>query len=244
MCKSKIAVVIGMIGLMFLCMMLVATPPQTTAQRQDPTILARQAELAATAQIVRQTDDAAARERARIAAEAAAEASRIKALADAEATRIKAEADAQEKVARVQETAQAVQVTGTAIARATETAVARAYETETAVARATGTVIAQAQATQEAVAFAEGIRRQNEQVNIALRVMMTFGVFSLMVMGWLLFRTVRIKRSVTASEPESAQPIEPHLRPEDIEVELGGEQDLWAHLQAYGVAPAEVSQDG
>jgi hypothetical protein len=108
----------------FLC----ASPYPTQAQA-DPTILARQAELAATAQIVRATNDAAARERARIAAEAAADAARER--ANAQATAI---------VLNAQGTAMAGQATATAAYEQKVTAIA--IEQATGTAQATGTQIA------------------------------------------------------------------------------------------------------
>jgi len=109
---------------------LLCMSPKPTQAQADPTILARQAELAATAQIVRATNDAAARERARIAADAQATAIVLNAQGTAMASQATSTAAYEQKVAAiaVEQATGTAQATGTQIAgtatqvAATETA--------------------------------------------------------------------------------------------------------------------------
>jgi hypothetical protein len=163
----------GVALVLLLGAILCASPYPSQAQA-DPTILARQAELAATAQIVRAANEAAARERARIAAEAAAEAARMR--AEAEATAI---------VIHAQGTAAAAQATAAAIVERTATANAMAQATGTAQARGTqiastatqiaGTATAAPIRTAEALAYRATVQAQAAE-SLALMVRYTLSI--------------------------------------------------------------------
>jgi len=132
-------------ALVLVMVALLCVSPHPILAQADPTILARQAELAATAQIVRATNEAAALERARIAAEAAAAAARER--ANAQATAI---------VLNAQGTAMAGQATATAAYEQKVTAIAIKQATGTA--QATGTQIAGTATRVAATETAEPVR--------------------------------------------------------------------------------------
>ena len=204
---------------------LCASPYPTLAQA-DPTILARQAELAATAQIVRATNEAAARERARIAAEAAAEAARIRAEAEATAIVIHAQSTA----AAAQATAAAI-VERTAIAQATGAAQAIGTQVAGTATQVAGTATAAPIRTAEALASratAQAQAAESLQKNVRLGAWVV-GIALLMGAACVgLALMVRYTLSIRMA------------RPVVIEVAHHGESDAIGNEEAEG---ANVTDD-
>ncbi len=154
-------------------------------------------------------------------------------------------------IARATATAQA-QATATAQAQATATARAQATGTSAAIATATKAVSEtvesikatgtsqMATATMDAVVFAENIRRQHERINVGARALALVGLCTLVVLAWFMIRAIRPR--VVPDPVPATSPVSPAgFGPGDIEVNETGQDELWEHLQAEGIRPAEVN---
>lgn len=241
--NSRVALLVAVTGSIFACMAVLAPPAEQTQAQQDPTTLYLQGrdQIRQGQQLIQQGQVIAAQTRSAIST------------ATAEVRQTEAAIARQTAAAQAQATAAQLAInnaTATGYANATATGYAQATGTRVMAtateqsARATGTA-QMATATMDAILFAESIQRQNERVNVALRVVMTLGVIFLMLIGIGAWRVSRpVSKPAFKSAPQETQQVkEASLQPDDIEVDLNGEAELWKHLQEFGTPPAEV-KDG